>query len=207
MAGSHLVTTGGMPKENTMLNGFRLFFDEGAAGGGTGGTGGTGGADGGTPKPDEFADFQAFLAKQPEPIRKLYDADVQGLKNTVAATRTERDEFASQVKELAKAAGKDTELQQKLDALSATVEAANRKADFMEQAPAQECKNPKAAYALMLADNLVDKKGNPDWAALKAAAPELFGKRVAKTNAGDGAGDPPNSGSMNDWIRQQARGH
>jgi hypothetical protein len=199
-----------MPKEiKNMLNGFRLFYDEGAAGGGTsGGTGGgAGGAAGGTPNPDEFADFQEFLAKQPENIRKLYDTDVQGLKNTVAATRQERDDFAAQVKELAKSAGKDTELQTKLNDMSAKIEAANRKADFMEQAPAMECKNAKAAYALMLADNLFDRKGQPDWAALKQAAPELFGKRTAKTNAGEGAGDPPVSGSMNDWIRQQARGH
>lgn len=196
--------TGGMPKEiNTMLNRFRPFFDEGAAGGNAPQPGAGSTQPGGTP--ETYEDFQAFLAKQPEAVRKLYDEDVQGLKNTVSATRTERDEFAAQVKELAKSAGKDTELQKQLEKLTATVEAANRKADFMEQAPSQECKNPKAAYALMLAENMFDRKGQPDWAALKAAAPELFGKRVAKTNAGDGAGEPPASGTMNDWIRSAAK--
>ncbi len=182
------------------------YAPDGAGGGEGAGNGGEGnepgkGSTGGTPA---FTDFASFLAKQPKEVQALYEADVAGLKNTVSATRTERDNLATQIKELTKAAGKGTELETKLTELSASLESANRKADFMEQAPAMECKNPKAAYALMLADNLVDRKGQPDWPAIKAAAPELFGKKVAKTNAGEGHDEPP-SGGMNDWIRSQAR--
>lgn len=183
-----------------------ILRDNGDGGGGAGAGNGNGepgkGSEGGKP---EFEDFASFLAKQPKEVRDLYDQDVQGLKSTVTATRSERDNLAAQIKELTKQAGKGTELETQLTQLSASLEEANRKADFMAEAPGMECKNAKAAYALMLADKLYDKKGNPDWTAIKAAAPELFGKKISKTNAGDGAGDPPAAGGMNAWIRNQAK--
>jgi hypothetical protein len=60
----------------------------------------------------------------------------------------------------------------------------------------------KAAFAIANADGLFTKDGAPDWAALKTAAPELFGAPAAKTNAGNGATPPRQVASMNDFIRR-----
>lgn len=156
---------------------------------------------GGTP-----ASWDEWLNTQPEEIKTLYNGHITGLKNTVQATRQERDDFAKQVKELAAKADKGSDLEKSLTDLTARLEASERRAAFLEDAAKPEigCRNPKAAYALAQAENLFSRNGAPDWNAIKAAAPELFGAPAVQGNAGSGTQQPPQKVNMNDVIRRAA---
>ncbi len=157
------------------------------------------------------ATYDAWLAQQPAEIKALVEGNIQGLRNTVQATRQERDAQAQKLADLTKALGKDTpeEAKRLLAEMASELEATNRRATFVEEAirPEIGCSNPRAAFALAQAENLFDRRGNPDWAAIKQAAPQLFGgtQRPPAGNAGAGTGNPPSSkSSMNDWIRAAA---
>lgn len=153
--------------------------------------------------------FDEWLAKQEEPVRKAYEQHVTGLKNTVQATRDERDALSRQIRDLLPKAEKGSELERSLIDVAAKLDAAEKRAVFAEEASKPEigCSNPKAAYLLAVADSLFDRKGSPDWTAIRAAAPELFTKTAARSNAGNGTSERQSTNlSMNDYIRQAA-GH
>jgi len=155
------------------------------------------------------ATWDAFLEKQPEEVKNLYKAHSQSLLNTVSATREERDAFKKQIKELMPKAEKGSALEQTLAEFSAKLEVAERRASFLEDAvkPEIECRNPGAAWVIAKAQDLFTKNGQPDWKAIKTAAPELFGKVIANANAGNGTGKPlAPTKNMNDFIRA-ASGH
>lgn len=151
--------------------------------------------------------FEEFLEAQPEEVRTLYQSHSEALLNTVKATRDERDQFKKQIKELAKGQAEGSEAKKQLEAMEAQLEKTERRAAFLEDAmkPEIQCKNPRAAWLLAEAEGLFDKKGLPDWAAIKRDAPELFGAPVAKANAGEGTQQPPNPHKdMNAFIRTAA---
>lgn len=153
--------------------------------------------------------FDAWLAGLPEDqqktIKALFDAKVQKLQNAVRDTRTERDKFQKQLREAAKNAEKGSDQQAELTKLADDLQRANVRADFYEEAPANGCRNAKAAYLIAVSGELFRKGGEPDWVAIKAAAPELFEKPASKNNAGSGTNSElPGKTTMNDWIRQQA---
>jgi hypothetical protein len=152
------------------------------------------------------ASWDAWIGTQDETVKGLYEGHVAGLQNTVKATRKERDELKSLVEDLNKKAEKGSEFEKSLTEFTAKLEQAERRAAFVEDAVKPEigCKNPKAAYALAMADNLFDRKGNADWSAIKAAAPELFGKPSVAGNAGSGTSNPPTKADMNAYIRSLA---
>jgi len=151
--------------------------------------------------------FEAFLEGQPEKIKALYTSHSEALLNTVKATREERDNFKKQIKELAKGQAEGSEAKSQLEQMAAQLEKTERRAAFLEEAmnPAVQCKNARAAFLLAEAENLFDKKGNPDWAAIKREAPELFGVPTANANAGNGTQEKPTPHqTMNDFIRSKA---
>jgi hypothetical protein len=155
------------------------------------------------------ATWDEALATLPEPVRALYDAHTTGLRNTVQATRQERDALSGQLTALTKALGKDTPEQAKalLAEMAGQIEATGRRAAFYEEAGKPEigCANPKAAFLVAQADGLFDTRGNVNWAALKTAAPELFRRPTPAGNAGQGTGTPPPATkSMNAFIRAAA---
>ena len=49
------------------------------------------------------------------------------------------------------------------------------------------CTNPTLAFLVATGDELFDRKGNPNWEAIKAAAPELF-RKAGVGSADGGAG-------------------
>jgi len=177
----------------------------GATGAATTGAGATGA---GTTGADSNETFESFLVKQPKTVQDLYSAHVTGLKNTVAATRRERDELSGQIKDLTKSAEKGSELEKQLTVISQKLEVTERKSDFMEQAMKPEigCRNPVAAYALATVNGLFNNKGVPDWTTIKSMAPELFGKEVPKGHGGEGTGGSGDLGKldMNALIRHKA---
>lgn len=155
--------------------------------------------------PQSWDDFVATL---PAEAKALYDGHITGLRNTVQATRGERDALQERVKAITATLGQDpAKAKERLDELQVELERETRRSAFVEQAiePAVGCRNPRVAYLVAEAQNLFTRKGEPDWAAIKAAAPELFGPSVPAGNAGNGTANPvPNRVTMNDWIRQAA---
>lgn len=152
------------------------------------------------------ASFDEWIGKQTDEVKALYQSHVTGLQNTVKATRDERDALSKQIKDLLPKAEKGSEMEKSLTEFGAKLEAAERRAAFAEEAGKPEigCRNPKAAYALAMADNLFDRRGNPDWSAIKSAAPELFGKAGTTGHAGNGTDENPPKADMNDFILRAA---
>jgi hypothetical protein len=150
--------------------------------------------------------FDKWLEGQDETIKALYKTHSESLLNSVKATRDERDTFKKQVKELMSKAEKGSELEKSLTDMSAKLETAERRSNFLESAiqPEVQCRNARAAWVLAEAENMFDKRGNPDWTAIKAAAPELFGTPTANANAGRGTQQPPaKQNDMNSFIRSK----
>ena len=155
------------------------------------------------------ATWDEALAALPDTVRTLYESHVTGLRNTVQATRSERDALSGKLVDLTKALGEDTpEAARALLAEMATeLESTARRAAFYEEAgkPEINCSNPKAALALAQSEGYFDRRGNVNWPALREAAPELFRVRVPQGNAGTGTGSPPPATQdMNTFIRRSA---
>lgn len=151
--------------------------------------------------------FEAWLDAQPAEVKELYDQHVSGLKNTVAATRQERDNLKGEVQRALKQAEKGSELEKTLNETLLKLESTERRASFLEDAMKPEigCSNPRVAYALAVAENLFTRTGAPDWQSLKDTAPELFGMRAPKGNAGNGTNAPvTKTNDMNTIIRHAA---
>lgn len=153
-------------------------------------------------------DFDAWLGEQPEHVRKGYEGKTQGLHSALETERTQRKEFAKQLKDLSAKAEKGSEAEKALGEMSARVEQAEQRAAFYEEAgkPENGCLNPKAAFLVATAEGLFKRSGEPDWAAIKQSAPELFGQRkLTPGHAGTGTQSPPaQQQSMNAFIRQAA---
>lgn len=154
-----------------------------------------------------FKTFEEALATLPREVQTLYDDHVKGLKSTVSATRQERDDLAKQLREAAKKAGDGSELQKKLTETVTQLEESNSRASFYEEAQSRECKNPKAAYAVMVANNLTTRQGLPDWEGIKKVAPELFGEVIGDAHAGSGTNNQQHSSNphaaINNFIRNK----
>jgi hypothetical protein len=153
--------------------------------------------------------FETWIAGQDEKVKGLYQTHITGLQNTVKATRAERDDYAKKLREAAQQLEKGSAAEKQISEMAASLEAAQRKAQFIEDAvnPEIGCRNTKAAFALANANNLFTKTGAPDWAAIKEMAPEIFGK-APTTNANAGAGTQngsPNGGTMDDYIRRRLK--
>jgi hypothetical protein len=177
--------------------------------------GGTQGAgDGGQPQNQTPASFEAFLEAQPETVRALYETHISGLRNTVQATRTERDNLAKQLRDATAKAEKGSEMEKTLSGLTQQLEGEQRRADFYEEIgkPGVNCLNPKLAWMAAQQDKLLDRNGNVDIAAVKTAYPELFQaaqqpqQQRTQGHAGAGTQQAPASGgqTMNDLIRRSA---
>lgn len=169
-----------------------------------GGAGGAGqnGADGG--QDDQEVTFDGWLEKQPDKVKGLLDTHTKGLKNALDSERESRKKLEKDLRDLAGKAEAGSEAQKQLTGMADQITEADRRADFYEAAHAAGVSNLKLAYMVSTADNLFDRRGNPDFEALKTAYPELFGGKAKAPvgNAGSGTGDNKKMGrSMNDYIR------
>ena len=149
--------------------------------------------------------WDTWIADQAENVQRLYNSHIKGLKNTITATRGERDTMAGELREAAAKLDKGSEAETKLTEMAGKFEAMEKRAIFAEEAMKPEigCTNSHAAYLVAQADNLFDRKGSPAWDAIKKAAPELFKAASANANAGSGTDqEPPATFDMNKAIRQ-----
>lgn len=170
--------------------------DKGAAGGGD--------QDGSGDGDQDALTFDGWLANQPDQVKNLLDGHTKGLKNALDSERESRKKLERDLRELAGKAEAGSEAQKQLTGMADQITEADRRADFYEAAHAAGVSNLKLAYMVASADNLFDRKGNPDLEALKSAYPELFGgkPKVSSGNAGSGTSDNKKpSRTMNDFIR------
>ena len=155
-----------------------------------------------------FESFEAFLEKQPEDVKKLYESHTTGLRNALNSERSSNKDLSNQLKKLAEKADKGSELEKQLSEYASKYEQAERRATFAEDAikPEIGCTNVKAAFAIAQADDLFRRDGSPDWDGIKKAAPELFQKAGsgAPGKAGAGTDKPPAKEDMNAIIRRAA---
>lgn len=198
---------------NVMLHNFRILWQANQGGG----SGSNNSADSNAQQEsnenqqhEQPKDFAAWLDAQPDEIKTiaqpLFENHVKDLQSAVKATRRERDDFAKQLRDATRGMEDNSKLKSDFEKLASNLEESNRRADFFEEAPAQECRNPKAAYAIAVTNDLFNKHGAPDWKEIKTLAPELFGAKnvVKKRTAGSGSENGQTSGSMSDWIRRAA---
>ena len=156
------------------------------------------------------ATWDAYLETLPAEVKTLYDNHVTGLQNTVKATRDERDEFKGKLQEITQALDgkKPEEAVRLLGEMTSQLDTANKRIAFLEEAGKSEigCSNPGAAWLMAQAGDLFDRRGNPDWEAIKQAAPELFKKTAPAGNAGAGTGSRQEYSptSMDEFIRKSA---
>jgi hypothetical protein len=118
-----------------------------------------------------------------------------------------RKEFEVQIKALSKQQAEGSEAKKKLDEMTTEFQKMEKRSAFFEFAsmPEIQCRNVKAAWLLCEAGDFFDKKGNPDFIALKDAAPEFFGQPTSNANAGVGTAQPPRPAqNMNNFIRRAA---
>lgn len=151
------------------------------------------------------ASFEDWLLEQPEQVQALAGKHTQGLKSALDAERQQRKDLAKQLKELERTAEQGSEAARTLGEMSAKLEAAERVAAFYRDAlqPEIGCANPRAAFLVAQADGLFTRSGEPDWKAIRAAAPELFRQR-ATANGGVSNTQPPKASGMNEFIRAAA---
>lgn len=164
------------------------------------------GADGkDKPAGQEAATFDGWIGGQPEPIKTLIADHEKGLKSALESERTSRQDLEGQLRDAAKKAAKEPELQKSLTEMADKLAETDRRADFYDAAHSAGVTNLKLAYLVAVQDDLFDKKGNVNFETLKGKYPELFtGKpQPGKGNAGagTGGGDQPAVG-MNEIIRR-----
>jgi hypothetical protein len=155
-----------------------------------------------TETPPTF-EYESWFAKLAPHEQEGLDAHTTALKNALESERTQRKQFSKELRDLTQKAEKGSEAEKTLGEMSSRLEQAEQRAAFYEEAGRPEigCSNPRAAFLVASAEGLFTKRGDPDWPAIKAAAPELFGRKTPPGNAGVGNGSPPATPSMNDFIR------
>lgn len=152
--------------------------------------------------------FESFYGGLDEATRSLVDGHVSGLKNALQSERQQRGELAKQIKDLAGKSEKGSELEKQLTEASTRLELAERRAAFFEDAAKPEigCTNARLAFVLAQAEEMFDKRGAPDWNAIKAAAPELFRKAGNGSADGGAGGGQRHAVDMNEKLRRALSG-
>jgi hypothetical protein len=150
--------------------------------------------------------YDSWLAQQPDDIKGLVESNITGLRSALHSERQQRQQLAEQLREAAK--GATGEAKVALDKMGADLEAAQRRADFFEEAARPEvgCTNPRLAFLAAEQAGLIDKRGRVDWDTMRQQYPELFRQAGATRGSADGGagGARGATGSMNDYIRRFA---
>ena len=152
--------------------------------------------------------FETWYATQDESTRGLIDTHTRGLKSALDSERQLRADLSKQLKDAAGKLEKGSDAEKALTDLQAKLQQAENRAAFIETAikPEIGCINPKLAYLVASTEQLFNRHGDPDWEAIRKAAPELFRITPLRTGSADGgAGNgstPP--ADMNQLIRRAA---
>lgn len=191
-----------------MFKRFWLQEEAGGAGGGANGSGaaannGAAGGNGnaaageeGKGKNDQVPVYETWIKDQPKEVVGMLDVHVKGLKTALESERGIREDTEKKLRDLAKTAEKGSEAQQKLTEMADQFAAADRKADFFEEAHKAGIANLKLAYVVATTESLIDSKGRVNFDEMKKIYPELFGKTITpEGNAGNGT-EGQNNGAV-----------
>ena len=167
---------------------------------------------GGKPGADNVT-FEAWLEGQSDEVKNRFAEGTTGLKSALTSERENSKTLSGQLKELqgkvaegSEAAKQIAQLQAQIADKDKRIAESERREAFSAGAKKAGCSNSKAAYAIAVSGDLFKKNGDPDWDAIKAEAPELFGKKNPDGNAGNGTGGDPDAGKgnyMDNLIRKQ----
>ena len=162
--------------------------------------------EGGKPEADNVT-FEAWLEGQSDEVKNRFEEGTKGLKTALTSERDNTKNLSKQLKDLQAKADKDSDLAKQLSEMQKKLTESERHTAFVDGASAAGCNNVKAAYKLAKADpDLWKRDGSPDWDAIKAEAPEFFGKKNPEGKAGSGTNDNGGAGSknyMDEMIRKQ----
>jgi hypothetical protein len=181
-----------------------LFEGNDGAGSGAGSAGAEGSGQEG--EGGEELTFDSWSGTWDDKQKAVFEAHVAGLKNGLASERTEKKALADQVRALQGKAEKGSELETQLNSLQASLEEANTRAEFAEEAIKEKVADPKLAYLAAKEGGFLDAKGRINWAGLRDAHPALFNSAPGRSDRGDtgtGAGGTKAT-DMNAQIRQAA---
>jgi hypothetical protein len=131
--------------------------------------------------------WEEMLATLPEEAKTLYEAHVTGLKNALTGERDQRRKLAQQVQDATAKLEQGSEAREALEKMTGEMEAAERRAQFYEDAAGQGVNNLKLAWIAANEVEAFDRRGNVNWETLKKQFPELF-KQTAPATAHAGAG-------------------
>ena len=154
--------------------------------------------------------WDAFLETLTPEVKALYEQHTSGLKSALQSERDQRSDLAKQLKEMAGKQKEGSDERKALDEMSKSLEEANARADFFEDAARPEigCRNPKLAWLAAQTGEGYVRRGKVDWLAIKADYPELFQAATSASsrgNAGSGTGNQqPVPETMDDFIRRKA---
>lgn len=171
------------------------------------------------------ATWDAFLASQPEPVQQLYHAQTKGLKNALDAERQNRKDLEKKMGAAAEQLKELPELQKILQTVQGDLQAANQRANFYQEAPAQGVADYELAFIAAQNGFIEPETGAVNWEGLKvkhavlfksnAAAPaaaqppvtEIAKKPPVAAGATAGAAKVPptkQGGAFNEWLRKSA---
>jgi hypothetical protein len=149
--------------------------------------------------------FNSWLESQDENTRKLVNERFSKLESTVKATRQERNELSTALKDISKKAEHGTDLEKSLTELGDRLTKAERKAIFLEMMIPEGCTKPSVAYSIAIAENLFKDDGTPDMKKIKEVIPEFFPTKSINSHAGSGTHKTDFKVSANEQIRNAAR--
>ena len=160
----------------------------------------------GTPGETPTATWESILSELPEEAKGLYEQHTHGLKSALDTERQQRQDLAGQLRDASAQLEAGSEAKKKLDELQVELENAQRRADFATEAGSNGVTNVRLAYLAAQEFDTFDRRGNVQWDALKAAAPELFtAPAPARGNAGAGTQAPGRPApDIDDLIRAAA---
>lgn len=152
----------------------------------------------------ETPTWETVLAGLTEAQRALYEGHTQGLRGALKTERGQRQDLAGQLKAATGKLEEGSEARDALEKVTGQLELATKRADFVTAAVGAGVRDAGLAWLAAVELDAFNRKGEPDFAALKGAHPGLFGQAAAaKGNAGDGTGsEPGDGGGMNAFIRK-----
>lgn len=160
---------------------------------------------------DAMPTFDQWLQSLDEQAQTLVQERFRTLEGALQSERTQHQGLARQLREATQQLEQGSETRQQLEALSGQLEAAQRRAEFFEEAtrPENGCTNVRLAFIAAQEVGAIDQRGRINWTALREQFPELFKQKTTPPgNAGDGTntgGKPPGQGArMDDIIRRKA---
>lgn len=155
---------------------------------------------------DETLTWEQVVEGLPEAARAVYETHTQGLTSALKSERSQRKDLAGQLREAMGKLETDSKARDALEGVTEQLDQAERRVAFAEEAVGRGVVNPRLAWLAAQEVEAFDRRGNPNWEALKKAFPELFRKAGPPPgNAGSGAGkEAPPAAGMNAFIRRSA---